>query len=123
MNYSIPIITTDLWANSEIVKDNYNGLLIPPSNKVPCLIYNNIPNSRSPDFNKAIDIVDEDLVLNLYRRSEELINDWKLRKKLGLNGKKEIDTGEFSIEYRNKTLKALLDNINPKGLNSNQTNE
>jgi glycosyltransferase involved in cell wall biosynthesis len=111
MNYSMPIVTTDLWANSEIVKDNYNGLLIPCSKNIPYMIGNNIPNSRNPDFNKAIQILDEEMVNNLVAKSEILINDWKLRKKLGENGKKEIDSGEFSIPYRNAKLKKILDNI------------
>jgi len=109
MNYSIPIITTDLWANSEIIKDNYNGLLIPKSKKVPYFFGNNIPASRSPAFNKAINEIDEELVKNLVNKAETLIDNWKLRKKLGENGKRELNSGEFSIKTRNLKYKKLLD--------------
>jgi glycosyltransferase involved in cell wall biosynthesis len=109
MNYSIPIITTDLWANSEIVKDGYNGLLIKPSKRVPYFFGDSIPNSRSPEFNKAIEAVDEQMVNELIEKCEILINSVDLRRKLGENGKKEIESGEFSIKTRNKKYKKLLD--------------
>lgn len=111
MNYSIPIITTDLWANSEIVKNNYNGLLIKKSKYVPYFFGKNIPNSRSLRFDKAIKILDEDMVNELVEKMEILVQNWKLRKKLGINGRREIRLGEFSIRMRNKKLKQILDKV------------
>lgn len=109
MNYSIPVITTDLWANSEIIRDNYNGLLISKSKNIPYFFGNNIPNSRSPEFNKKINKVDEELVRELVDKAQVLIEKTPLRKKLGRNGKREIDSREFSIEKRNKKYKKLFD--------------
>jgi glycosyltransferase involved in cell wall biosynthesis len=109
MNYGIPVVTTDLWANSEMIKNNYNGLLIPVSEKVHYLVGKNIPNSRSKDYNCEIKQLDEKMVKNLMAALEKLITSPKLRERLGRNGKKEIENGKFSIKSRNNKLKKLLD--------------
>jgi len=109
MNYSIPVITTDVWANSEIVKDKYNGLLIPASKHFPYYVLNNVPNSRTKGFNKAIKNIDHKMVGNIVKKVELLIKNKGLRKKLGENGKREIESGEFSIKKRNKKYKKLFD--------------
>lgn len=109
MNYEIPIITTDVWANRELVQEGYNGLIVPPSRFVPQTIQNNIPNSRTPEYDKAVKLIDNELVKNVADKLELLIRDKKLRVRLGKNGKKEVESGKFSIKKRNEKYKRLLD--------------
>ncbi len=109
MNYAIPVITTDLWANGEIIRHLKNGILIPPAKNVPYFVMSQVPNSRSPEFNRAIEMVDENLVKNTIQAASLLIEDLALVKKLGLQGKKDISSGEFSIIHRNEKYKRILD--------------
>jgi len=110
MSYGLPIITTDVWANPEIVINNYNGLLI----KSPLTKFiddRQIPIWGSKKFIMQSTIINKDLISKLYNASEILINDPSLRKKLGKNGWNEINNGDHSINRRNNKLKQIFDSL------------
>jgi glycosyltransferase involved in cell wall biosynthesis len=112
MSYELPIITTDVWANPEIVIDGENGFLIEKSKKIKHYDENYIPlwnyqiNSK---FMKSIRFPDIDIIDNLVYKTAILINDEKLRKSMGLNGREEVENGKFSLEKRNKKLTRVFD--------------
>jgi glycosyltransferase involved in cell wall biosynthesis len=113
MSYELPVITTDVWANTELVEDGKTGFLIEKSNKIPYYTENFIPNwSYYPTskFMKTIKkIMDPQVVKQLVEKTSVLIEDEELRKKMGKAGRQQIETGRFSIEKRNEKLKRIFD--------------
>jgi len=92
MSYEMPVIATNLEGIPEMVKDGETGFLI--------------KKHRKPFY--SID-ADFDVVDDLVDKASILIEDSTLRRKMGLAGRKEIETGEFSIKKRNEKLKRIFD--------------
>ena len=110
MSYELPVITTDVWANPELVKDGETGFLIKKSDKIQYYIENFIPSWDAPEFLKAIKkMADPEVVKELVEKTSILIEDANLRVKMGKAGRQEIESGKFSIEKRNETLKRIFD--------------
>jgi glycosyltransferase involved in cell wall biosynthesis len=112
MSYELPVITTDVWANPEMVEDGKTGFLIKKSRKVQYYAENFIPIwSYLPDsrFMKSIKFVDPEVVKELVEKTSILIEDKELRRKMGKAGRQETETGKFSIEKRNEKLKRIFD--------------
>lgn len=111
MSYELPIVTTNVWGNQEMVKDGINGLLVDKSTKLN--YYNNtfIPLwGTSEFFSKIKNNVDMKIVEDIVDKTSLLIEDEKTRRKLGRNGRNMIENGIFSINHRNKKLKYIFDN-------------
>jgi glycosyltransferase involved in cell wall biosynthesis len=110
MSYGIPIITTNVWANTEMVINDYNGLIVDsPLSKFIDNRY--IPLWGSNEFIRQSQSINEELINQLVKASEILINDDILRNRLGKNGKNEIENGKFSIQNRNAQLIQLLNKM------------
>jgi len=109
MSYELPIVTTDVWANPEFVKDGETGFLIKQSDNVPYYAQSFIPKEGTADVMKAIRTVDPNLIRELVEKTTILIEDEKLRHKIGRAARKEVETGKFSIEKRNEKLKKIFD--------------
>ena len=110
MSYELPVITTDLWANSEMIQNSRNGILIPPSKEICYFEDDLIPKWGDPGFleiirNYSIDV--DPLVSALCK----LIDNPELRRRMGKEGRKDIEMGEFSIMQRNIRLKKIFDAI------------
>jgi glycosyltransferase involved in cell wall biosynthesis len=112
MSYELPVITTDVWANPEMVEDGKTGFLVKKSRKVQYYAENFIPIwSYLPDsrFMKSIKFIDPEVVKELVEKTSILIEDEELRRKMGKAGRQEIETGKLSIEKRNEKLKRIFD--------------
>jgi glycosyltransferase involved in cell wall biosynthesis len=110
MSYELPIITTDVWANSEMVQNNINGILIPRSAKIHFFIKDSIPDWSSFSNLRIIkNNVDYEVVENLYEACKMLIENKNLRESMGKRGREEIEQGKFSLSVRNRKLKELFD--------------
>lgn len=110
MSYELPVITTDVWANPELVGDGETGFVIKKSDKIQYYTENFIPNWSAPKSLKVIKrITDHNVVKELVEKAGILIEDESLRKKMGKAGRQEIETGKFSIEERNEKLKNVFD--------------
>lgn len=112
MSYELPVITTDVWANPEMVKNGKTGFFIEKSRRVPYYTENFIPNwSYNPasKFMRTIKAVDPKVVEELVKKTSILIEDEELRMRMGRAGRKETEIGKFSIEERNKKLKKIFD--------------
>lgn len=112
MSYELPVITTDVWANPEMVEDGRTGFVIKKSESVPYYVENFIPNWSyipSSRFMKAVKNLDPKVVNELVEKMSILIENEQLRRKMGRAGRQEIETGKFSIEKRNTQLKKIFD--------------
>ena len=112
MSYELPVVTTDLWANAEMVDDGKTGFVIKKSDKIEYYTGNFIPNwSHYPTskFMKTIQkTIDPEVVKQLVEKTSTLIEDAELRRLMGKAGRKEIETGKFSIAERNKKLARIF---------------
>lgn len=112
MSYELPVITTSVWANPEMVADGITGLLINESRRVPYYVDDSIPNWNylpgSP-FMKAIESVDPVMVDELVEKTRTLIENPDVRRKMGRAGRRQIETGIFSFGKRNEKLKRVFD--------------
>lgn len=110
MSYELPVITTDVWGNSEMVKNEKNGFIIARSKRINYTAENLIPNWSSPKNLKIIKSdTDPDLVNALVEKTQILIENEILRRQMGKIGRQEIEIGEFSLERRNKKLNLIFD--------------
>lgn len=110
MSYEMPIITTDVWGNPELVEDGKTGFLIKKSRKVPYFMKS--PKGviyYTPAFFRAIRKTDHDVARELAKKASVLIENNALRLKMGRNARREIETGIFSIQKRNEKLKSIFD--------------
>jgi glycosyltransferase involved in cell wall biosynthesis len=110
MSYELPIITTDVWANPELVNDGKTGFVIKRSDKIQYYTENFIPNWSASESLKTIKkMTDPEVVKELVEKTSILIEDENLRKRMGKAGRQEIENGKFSIEKRNEKLKRIFD--------------
>jgi len=111
MSYELPIVTTDIWANSEMVEDGVNGFLIKKTNSISYYDENFIPAWSEMNSLKTMEkFTDSHIINQLVERMSVLIEDTMLRKKMGINGRKNIENGKFSIKNRNEKLLMVFNN-------------
>jgi len=93
MSYELPIVTRDAHAtpcaNAEIVEDGKTGFLV-----------------RGSYYSRG---VDREAVSELVEKVSVLIEDPKLRRQMGKEGRRHIEEGKFSIENRNRVLRRIFD--------------
>jgi glycosyltransferase involved in cell wall biosynthesis len=110
MSYELPVVTTDVYHQPEVVEDGRTGLLVRKSEQVPWYINGSIPNDPlQPSFQRAIRTVDHRLVRRLVEKLSVLIENPELRRNMGAAGRWEVEHGKFSIARRNERLKRVLD--------------
>lgn len=111
LSYELPVVTTGIWANTELVKDGKTGFTVKKSEKVRYYSGNFIPNwSHYPTskFMRTIrGMVDPLVIKELVEKTSILIEDQALRRKMGKAGRQLADG--FSVEQRNFKLKRVLD--------------
>ncbi|MBR9701505.1 glycosyltransferase family 4 protein [Candidatus Pacearchaeota archaeon] len=94
--FGIPVITVDGQSRREIVQDGKTGFVINEPDRKGMQGLTNLNTLK-----KTID--------KLEKSTEILIKDKNLRKKMGLNCRKEIEYGKFSIEKRMKKLERIYE--------------
>lgn len=110
MSYELPVITTDVWGNPELVEDGETGFLIKKSESVPYYIDNFISNWNAPECLKIIkNTTDPRVVEELVDKTSILIENEELRRRMGKAGRREIEIGKYSMEKRNEQLKRIFD--------------
>lgn len=117
MSYELPIVTTDVWGNPEIVADGKTGILIkhPTAHKYTD---GSIVHFDSTAFKKAISASPSGLVEATVEKLSLLIENPELRRQMGKAGRWEIEHGKFSQKQRNAKLKVILDNAIGTGMNN-----
>jgi len=112
MGYELPVITTDVWANPELVADGKTGFVIKKSEGVPYYIENFIPNwdyHTGSKFMRSIEAADPRVVAEVAEKVSLLIKNKELRRRMGRAGRWEIENGKFSLKKRNEKLKRIFD--------------
>jgi len=108
MSYGLPIVTTDIWANPELVEGGKSGLLV-HSHMMDEYVDGNILHLESSNFLRAIYSRDEKFVDSLAKAISLLVEDESLRRRMGDYNYKLVANGKFSVEERNSRLKRVLD--------------
>jgi len=108
MSYGLPIVTTDIWANPELVEDGKGGLLV-HSQMADKYVEGNTMHMESIDFLKAIYSKDEKFTDSLADAISTLVEDESLRRRMGEYNYRLVANGKFSVGERNSRLKRVLD--------------
>jgi len=103
MSTGLPIVCTDDFTLPELVKEGYNGLLV--KSEIHWYDYRFNLSKYVKDVTKP----HPQTVKELVEKISILIENPKLRKKMGENSFKLVDSGKFSIEERNKKLTKIYD--------------
>jgi glycosyltransferase involved in cell wall biosynthesis len=114
MSYELPVVTTDVWGNGELVREGRTGFLVAKSTLGPDFEGDRLY-ARSRHFEKVVRTVDPRMVRALVQRLSTLVEDAELRRRLGRAGRSEIEEGRFSLARRNAKLKRLLDEATAEG--------
>ena len=109
MNYELPTVTIAACNNAEIVQHGKTGFVCATSERVPYWHANGLPAGNTFDHIKAIHTPDHDVVTNLASHVRMLIEDEALRTRMGREGKRLVETGEFSINHRNRALREIIE--------------
>ena len=110
MSYGLPVVTS--WIGStcgEYIEDGVTGFVLPKLN-IPYFLRHNILTSETIHRHELIKLGQNshNVVDSLVYALEQLIESPELRERLGRNGKAGVDSGQFSIEHRNKLLLEIL---------------
>ena len=108
MSYELPIVTTAVWANSEMVDDGRTGFLVPKTDADQYIV-DSVVHLHSPRFERAVKVTDLHLVDALTEKLRLLIENRDLRTAMGRAGRWEVEQGKFSIERRNEKLREIFD--------------
>ena len=123
MSYELPIITTDVYANSEIVQEGVTGLLISGSDQVPYYVEELVPfgvSSRRKEVDAVVEsTTDSKMVEGLVQKASLLIENPELRRRMGKTARHQVEEGRFSIRRRNEKLKRIFDEAIADGAGRN----
>jgi glycosyltransferase involved in cell wall biosynthesis len=109
MSYSLPVVASNTWATSEIIENGKTGFLVHNS-KAAKFTDGPVLRLDDPLYRKEIlKGPDPDLVEELVEKTSTLIENPKLRRKMGEAARWEVTYGKHSIRERNKKLKQVLD--------------
>jgi len=112
MSYELPIITSDVWANSEMVIPGENGFLVRANKNVRYTNEKQVPiwtHRTHSNFIQSTRKRDQERIQDIVNKTGLLIEDEKLRKRLGKNGRKMVENGTFSMQKRTQKLKKIFD--------------
>lgn len=93
MSFKIPVVTVDGFARKEIIKDGKTGFII-----------------GRPKNLTDTNCFQKELINELLEKLSLLIENKKLRDKMGTAARKEISHGKFSLKKRNKKLEKIYKN-------------
>lgn len=108
MSYELPVVTTDVWGNAEMVQHGKTGLVIPGSRRVP-FVGRNVPAWGERRFVRSLRDPDPTVVDALVAATERLLDDDNARREMGRAGRWEVEHGRHSLTRRNAQLKGVLD--------------
>jgi glycosyltransferase involved in cell wall biosynthesis len=106
MSVGLPVMATNMFAMPEIINEGYNGFLI--NTKIHWDKYVKF-DPKYEKFNKDASKIHPEMVKDMVKKLSILIEDKKLRKKMGQNGFKIVDSGKLSIKNRNKQLRRIYE--------------
>ena len=105
MSTGLPVVCTDDFTLPEMVEEGVNGFTV----KTPVSWYEHLRRGAHEGYEKSIRLNHVDTVNELVKKLSTLIEDSSLRKKMGENSFKMVESGKFSIKERNKKLKEIYE--------------
>ncbi len=108
MSYELPVVATDVWATREMVLDGQTGLLTKASRFADYYGSDFIPQWGEPNFWRSIERIDPAMVEDIVIKVSYLLENPKLGRQMGRNGRREIETGRFSLLERNRKLSRIF---------------
>ncbi|MBI1884958.1 MAG: glycosyltransferase family 4 protein [Chloroflexi bacterium] len=108
LSYGLPVVTSDVWGNCELVEDGKTGFLVRKSRAAG---YTDgwVVRYHSPEHKRDWHTLDEEVVEGLVERLALLIEDEGLRSRMSAAARTEIAEGQHSFKMRNAALKQFLD--------------
>jgi glycosyltransferase involved in cell wall biosynthesis len=105
----LPVVTTDVWANREVVTHQKTGIIV-PGPRIPVYEYAKVPYGIW-DLDKELRRFDEDrsFIKKFASGVEVLLKQPALIREYGARGREEVVSGRLSLQERNKRLKRVLD--------------
>ena len=114
MSCKMPIIGTDMFSMREVIDNGNNGFIvkspISPLNSDFSIKYHKDFGNFDVFMNK-INSYNKDFIKNVAEKASLLIENSKLRKKMGDYGRKLVESGKFSINHRNKQLRKIYEEV------------
>ena len=105
MSTGLPIVCTDDFTLPELVEDGYNGFTV----KSPTNWYPHLRRGEGELYKTESQKDHPETVKELVEKISILIENPELRKKMGENSFKLVDSGKFSIKERNKKLRRIYE--------------
>ncbi len=113
MSYELPVVTSDAWANGEVVEQGVTGLLARDARVArhyeEMLPRYFLPPPGSGLHRRLFGSADRALVAGLVEALSRLIEEPELRRGMGRAGRRAVEAGRFSVESRNRVLGRVLD--------------
>jgi len=109
MSFEIPAIAMNIYDIPEVINHLKNGVLLSPPPQMKYYTKTKAPNDHSPDFINGMTKYSEYIVNQLQEYFILLIENSELRRKLGIEARKTIENGEFSLENQNKNLFSVFE--------------
>ncbi len=108
MSFELPIVTTDIWGNSEFVDDGRTGYL---ALHAGARAYTDgyVVHLDSPTFKRAVTKADAELVQAVVDKVGVLVEDSGLRRRMGRAGRREVEEGKFAWQRHREAMKRVLD--------------
>ncbi|MDP2628873.1 MAG: glycosyltransferase family 4 protein, partial [Nanoarchaeota archaeon] len=106
MSVGLPVVATNMFAMPEIIQEGHNGFLI--NSKMHWDKYVKF-DPKYEKFNEDVAKIHPEMVKDLVKKLSILIEDKNLRRKMGRNSFKMVDSGKFSIKRRNEQLRKIYD--------------
>jgi len=112
MNYNLPIVSTNVFSNAEMVKDGWNGFLTDfPAANIAFYLSSEFDIKGVPSGVRAReDQIDAGMIEDLVGKIVRLQKKSSLLKSMGANAKKMVQN-EFSLMKRNNQLKSIYNEI------------
>ncbi len=114
MSFGLPVIATNVFAVPEIVENGKNGIIVEPELQMYDKNYDYKFRTVGDLVQKATKAVQRKLVDRLESAMLELAEDDKIRRKYGRHSRHLVEKGKFSIEHRNRELKAVVEELSYK---------
>lgn len=109
MSFGLPVVTTDVWANEELVDDGRTGLVIHHPSSHEYIDSRGVVLYDAPAWRRTSESAPDGMVQSLVAALRRLIDNPQLRHELGDNARREVTQGHFSLERRNQLLRQTLD--------------
>lgn len=110
MSYGLPVITTDVYANPEMVEDGVSGFVISVSTIPRWSESFSPPNTaKDPVYEGAIGRPDPAITRGIVDGVSRLLDDPPLREAMGQAARARVERGPYSPGARNRTLARIFE--------------